>query len=165
MSAEFSPCRKYRYVLTRTWNARLPTVVFVGLNPSVADLTQDDNTIRRCINFAKSWGYGRYVMLNAFGFRSTDPEGMAAVDDPNGPDNDRWIRQEVERATLVVVAWGSHKSVRHRAAEVLAMIPAPHCLGTTKNGSPKHPLYVIGTRKPEPYSTPTQTEKLISKTR
>ena len=151
-TAEFSPCERYRYTLSRTWDASKGTVVFVGLNPSTATHLIDDPTILRCINFAKSWGYGRYVMLNMYGFRSTDPRGLATVADSNGPDNDRWISTEVAKAAKVVVAWGSHKSTHARALHVLSMIPEPYCLGTTKGGSPRHPLYVVGSTEPVPFS-------------
>lgn len=164
-SAVFSPCRIWRYTLTRQWDPGKPSIVFIGLNPSTATETEDDPTIRRCINFAKSWGYGTYVMCNMFGFRSTDPSILTNLADPNGPDNDHWIRIEAEKASAVVVAWGCHKMTRGRAGKVLSLIQNPLCLGTTHNGSPRHPLYVLGTRKPEPYSTPKQAEKLISKTR
>jgi hypothetical protein len=50
--AEFSACRKNRYALWRVWNEADPLVMFIGLNPSVADETADDPTIRRCIQFA-----------------------------------------------------------------------------------------------------------------
>lgn len=150
-TAEFSPCEKYRYTLSRTWNESKGTVVFCGLNPSTATHDKDDPTIARCINFAKSWGFGRYVMLNMFGFRSTDPKGLDAVDDPNGPDNDYWIRHEVAKADLVIVAWGANKHTAARAKAVLEMIPQPFCLGTTKRGSPRHPLYVLGSQNPVPF--------------
>lgn len=124
----------------------------IGLNPSVADESQDDNTLRRCINFAKDWGFGSHVMLNMYGFRDKKPKGLATVADPNGPDNDRWISTEVAKAAKVVVAWGSHKSTHARALHVLSMIPEPYCLGTTKGGSPRHPLYVLGSQEPVPFS-------------
>lgn len=76
--------RKYRYVLTRTWDETLPNIMFVGLNPSTADETTDDPTIRRCINFAKSWGYGGLYMVNLFAYRSTNPNNIRIVDNPIG---------------------------------------------------------------------------------
>ena len=83
--------RKYRYVLTRTWDETLPNIMFVGLNFSTADETTDDPTIRRCINFAKSWGYGGLYMVNLFAYRSTNPNNIRIVDNPIGDDNDSYI--------------------------------------------------------------------------
>lgn len=154
-TAVFSPCQTWRYVLARTWNPDLPRLLVIGLNPSVASETQDDNTIRRCIGFARDWGYGTYTMCNAFGLRSTDPAGLLAVSDPNGLENDQYIYEQSRLAAMVLVAWGAHKLMKKRARHVLKLLDKqPYCLGTTKKGFPKHPLYVIGTRKPEPYPWP-----------
>jgi hypothetical protein len=79
MGAEFSDCGTYRYALWRTWNALQPGVLFVGLNPSTADATTDDPTIRRCIGFAKRWGYGGITMANVFAYRATDPREMTVL--------------------------------------------------------------------------------------
>ena len=89
--AMLSVDRKYRYVLTRTWDETLSNIMFVGLNPSTADETTDDPTIRRCINFAKSWGYGGLYMVNLFAYRSTNPNNIRIVDNPIGDDNDSCI--------------------------------------------------------------------------
>lgn len=147
--ATFSPCRTWRYTLWREWDADKPTVAFIGLNPSTADETSDDPTMRRCIAFAKAWGFGRFVMLNLFAFRSTDPKGLRRVPDPIGPENDDWIYTMVDEVQLIVVAWGahSHPMMKSRAEHVLSLIPIPKCLGTTKGGSPRHPLYVPGNTK------------------
>src|SRR5882724_4976365 len=90
--AVLSDCERYRYALWRRWAER-PAVLFVGLNPSTADALQDDPTIRRCIRFAKAWGYGALYMGNLFAFRATDPRAMKAEADAVGPDNDGWLRQ------------------------------------------------------------------------
>lgn len=83
-SARFSPDRVYRYDLVRDWDTRQQVVAFIGLNPSTADESEDDPTIRRCIRYARDWGYGGIVMLNAFAFRATDPR-----DDEGAPGADR----------------------------------------------------------------------------
>jgi len=151
-TAMFSPCETWRYVLSRTWNPNLPRLLVIGLNPSVASETQDDPTIRRCINFAKDWGFGSYVMCNAFGLRSTDPAGLLAVDDPNGPDNDRHIYEQSRQAEMILVAWGANRLMKKRSRQVIKLLGRdPHCLGVTKSGSPRHPLYVPGKVKPVPY--------------
>jgi hypothetical protein len=150
--AEFSPCRTWRYLLGRQWDESLPTIVFVGLNPSTADETQDDPTIRRCIAFAKSWGYGTLLMVNLFAFRATDPREMMAASDPVGPDNDRYLRNCNDMGTLVVAAWGATGGFKNRDREVVQLLERLGCLGTTKAGYPRHPLYLRADLKPRPYN-------------
>ena len=142
-SAIFSPCRTWRYVLTRTWGDG-DEAIFIGLNPSTADESKDDPTIRRCIGFAKRWGCGGLVMLNLFAFRATLPVDMYEADDPVGPDNDQWLESATHRRTFVIAAWGNHGEYRGRAAEVAGRIRGLRCLGVNANGSPRHPLYVPG---------------------
>lgn len=141
--ATFSPCRLYRYRLTRRWGDG-PTCAFVMLNPSTADEMQDDPTIRRCIGFAKREGCGRLVIGNIFAFRATDPADMKAAADPVGPENDEHLIQiMLEADGPVVAAWGAHGAFLGRAANVLRLTDAPlQCLGVTKHGAPRHPLYI-----------------------
>ena len=87
--ARFSECRVWRYALWRTWDPARAPLVFVGLNPSTADETQDDPTIRRCLGFARDFGCGGLHMLNIFAFRATNPDELRRTDDPVGPDNER----------------------------------------------------------------------------
>lgn len=141
-SAHFSQCRKFRYSLTRIWDNDLPTVMFVGLNPSTADESTDDPTVRRCIGFAQSGGFGRLVLTNLFAFRSTDPQKLKRVGDPIGPENDQQIMRAARAAAQVIIAWGTHGSLHGRDEEVLDLLNEPYCLGTTKDGFPKHPLYL-----------------------
>lgn len=152
MSAYLSPCRTWRYSLTRDVAPITGegTVAFVGLNPSTADETQDDPTIRRCIAFARSWGFARLKMLNVYAFRATDPRAMFAAADPIGPDNDCTIAKVVGGSDLVVCAWGVHGA--DRAADMLGLIAAPHCLGLTKHGAPRHPLYLRADTAPVPFA-------------
>lgn len=140
-SATFSPCRKYRYELWRRWDKSGTVCAFIGLNPSTADETKDDPTVRRCIRYAKRWGHGSLVMLNIFAWRDTDPAGMMAAEDPVGPGNDEALIRCAKMAAVVVAAWGNHGAHRNRAADVIRMIPYLSCLGRNKNGSPVHPLY------------------------
>jgi hypothetical protein len=153
--ATFSPCRRYRYTLTRMWDATKPTVVFCGLNPSTADETQDDPTIRRELGYAKAWGYGKLVKVNAYGFRSTDPKGLWTVDDPRGPDNFAWIKMRAfelgREGGLFVAGWGNN--IRERDAfELRRMLRFEgvkvHALKLTKQGNPSHPLYLRADLKP-----------------
>lgn len=133
----------YRYYLTRIWDPSKPLFVFIGMNPSKANEQFDDPTVRRCINFARREGAGRFVMLNVYGYRSTDASIIRKVSDPNGPDNDFWIKSYVKEADTVVAAWG--RNVTERGEEVLKLVKGLktiYCLGLNNDGSPKHPLYL-----------------------
>jgi hypothetical protein len=150
-SAVLSPCRTYRYALERRWGSG-PFVLFVGLNPSTADESVDDNTIRRCIGFAKTWGYGGLLMGNLFAFRATKPRDLRTAADPVGPDNDVWLTTLSLRAGLIVAAWGADPIVSSRVCDALdALGDEVQCLGTTKDGQPRHPLYLRKDTKPEPF--------------
>lgn len=150
-AAEFSACRRYRWTLTRTWDDSKRLVVFCGLNPSTADETQDDPTIRRELGFARDWGAGRYVKVNAYGFRSTDPRGLWAVDDPIGEHNFAAIAHWAKAADIFVAAWGAN--IKAALAWKLRLLfdvnrITVHALGLTKSGQPVHPLYQPKTAKP-----------------
>ena len=142
-SAVISECKKYRYSLTRTWYTSLPTVVFIGLNPSTADATEDDATIRKCIGFAERWEYGRLIMLNLFAFRATNPADMKAASDPIGPENNN-VLHRMTKVFDVIVCWGCDGDFRDRAWVALNGVinGIPKCLGKTKHCHPKHPLYL-----------------------
>lgn len=150
-SATLSPCGLYRYTLERTWDPERATVVFCMLNPSTADASVNDPTIMRCLDFARSLEAGRLVVVNLFALRSTDPEGLRAASDPVGPDNDRHLLEQTA-GRLVVCGWGSTiaqmKSLRlmDRPAVVKKLLTAKGdrlwCLGRTKDGHPRHPLYL-----------------------
>lgn len=153
-AAKFSEDRIYRYSLHRGWDnwevGR--TLMVIGLNPSTADENEDDPTIRRCIAFAKQWGMQNLIMTNLFAFRSTDPKGLLSVEDPIGKENDKELLYwGQERADLILVAWGAHSTVDKRAEEVLKLIRGPFCLGYTKKGHPRHPLYVPSKTEPIPF--------------
>ena len=129
---------EYRYTLTRVWYPALATITFVLLNPSTADAVQLDPTLRRCVSFAKREGYGGMVVLNLYAFRSKDPKVMMAATDPVGPDNDRVL---AEVTGTVVAGWGTNAAPA-RVTRALALLPRLHALGVTKDGHPRHPLYV-----------------------
>ena len=157
-SAEFSPDRKYRYTLERTWDESKGTVVFIGLNPSTADESVDDPTIRRCIGYAKDWGYGRLVMLNIFAFRATNPTDLYKEKEPVGLLNKFYITEEIRKADLVITAWGTHGKWLGRGLEVYHEIceAVPqhkiNALGFTKEGYPRHPLYLRSDLEPVTWS-------------
>jgi hypothetical protein len=162
--ADFSPCRRYRCTLHREWNNRLPPCVFIMLNPSTADDQQDDHTIRRCIGFAQRWGMGSLVVCNLFALRSTDPRALYQTPDPVGVDNDWHIMAEAWGAAraggTVVFAWGTHGALMDRGERVATMLSGlpvpPVALAFSKDGFPRHPLYVRGDVTPVPYSGPEQ---------
>ena len=145
--ALFSPCGMYRYRLARRWSDR-PALTFVMLNPSTADAAVDDPTIRRCIGFARREEAGGIVVVNLYGYRATDPDLLRCVKDPFGPGNDLALGEALSQAALsrVVCAWGADGRLRGGVPPFIAM--ARHsgaclvALGFTRDGHPKHPLYV-----------------------
>lgn len=149
--AQFSSCRTYRYALWRTWDKSCGHAMFVGLNPSTADETVDDPTIRRCVGFARSWGYGGIYMLNLFAFRATDPKVMKAASDPIGPENNEILIMYSHSAGIVVAAWGVHGRHMERDGWACDWLPQLHHLGLTKDMHPRHPLYLKGDTKPTPW--------------
>lgn len=162
---EFSPCRRYRYCLWREWTIEELTgfecsaeteahryLMVIGLNPSTADETRDDATIRKCIGFAKRWGFGALCMTNLFAWRDTKPENMKAAAEPIGPDNDAFLGRLASNAGLILAAWGNHGSHLNRAKIVVGAIPRLQCLRRNKDGSPMHPLYVPYETQPIPYA-------------
>lgn len=141
--AEFSDCRTYRYSLWRIWDKSKPLFNVIGLNPSTANETDNDPTVRRCINFAKDLGYGGLLMSNIFAFRATLPKDMKKATDPIGKDNDAWLESNANRSGIVVAAWGVDGSFNNRDKAVIEMIPDLYCFRlTAKSGVPEHPLYL-----------------------
>ena len=140
-NATFSDCRKYRYVLSRTWDSKKKTILFIGLNPSTADEKIDDPTIRRCIDYAQNWGYGSLVMVNLFAYKATIPTELKNVNNPIGNDNDLHIIELLKKVDLAVAAWGNEGSLLNRDKEVKKIIPNLMCLKINKSGQPAHPLY------------------------
>lgn len=151
-SAVISSCGAYRYELTRRWDVTLPRVGWIMLNPSTADAEQDDPTIRRCIAFAKTWGYGGIVVRNLYALRATDPSELWKHPRPTGPDNDSHLLDSVDDP-ITVCAWGVHGKRGNTVINALSDAGAAlHYLELTKAGVPKHPLYLRGDLKPVPFS-------------
>jgi hypothetical protein len=150
-NATLSDDGRYRYRLTRDWDASESRVAFCMLNPSTADAEEDDPTIRRCIGFAQSWGYGGLVVVNLFAYRATNPLALAAVEDPVGPENDAHLSWVAGSADLIVAAWGVGGGLRGRDRAVKARWATRivHHLGLTKAGHPRHPLYLPSATRPE----------------
>ncbi|HLP89277.1 MAG TPA: DUF1643 domain-containing protein [Nostocaceae cyanobacterium] len=149
---------QYRYLLSRKWDENLPQVTFVMLNPSKANAYEDDPTITRCINFAHSWGYGCLEVVNLFAYISTDPRELGQVNDPVGAKNNDYIQLAVNQAKLIILAWGAGKypQIQNRNQEVLKLIyhQPLYCLGATKDGHPRHPLYLRNSTKPMIFTQP-----------
>ena len=154
-AAKISKCGQYRYWLSRTWSSG-PPLVFVMLNPSTADAQVDDPTIRRCKGFARREGAGGVFVVNLYAYRATNPRFLRICADPVGPDNDVWLQRviagTVETGTPVVAAWGA-SAVPGRVRAVLRLVPGAdwRCLGVTRAGAPRHPLYVKGDQSLVPF--------------
>lgn len=136
--AQFSPCGKYRYWLSRKWDDR-PMAMCVGLNPSTANHETDDATIRILNNVLPWLGYGGFYMLNLYAFIASKPEKLFAGPDPRGTFNDHWLSYIAESCKDVIFCWGSFKNIEHRATQVSKDFPNALCFGKNANGSPWHP--------------------------
>lgn len=163
-AATFSACGRYRYVLRRrtTLDGSQKVLLWILLNPSKADATTDDATVRKALGFAERSHYGELVIVNLFAAVATDPRALREMVDPVGPECDAHIRRELRGAHNVICGWGANSarltvrdpagSGRTREQEVLALIWSEHvrplCLGTTAEGAPRHPLYVGYDTKP-----------------
>lgn len=155
--AVLSDCGKYRYQLWRIWDETKPKVLFIMHNPSKADADVDDPTIRRCISFAKSWGFGGFYVGNISPYRATDPDELRGLDvDTLVPGwNQKYINDMFLLTTMRVLAWGIPSS------QILRKLHAPkvfenhpvkwHCIQKTKDGWPGHPLFLKGNLTPIPY--------------
>lgn len=157
MSATFSPCGRYRYNLQR----ELPNqgelsgrVGFLMLNPSTADAEKNDPTIRRCLAFARAWGFAALEVGNLFAWRSTDPKVLPTLIDPVGPDNEWHLLAMADRCATIVCAWGVRGNLQGQADHVRELLRDFNLrtLRLTKGGHPEHPLYLPGSLKPERWS-------------
>lgn len=151
--ASMSRCGRYRWTLTRCWDFHAPWCGWIMLNPSTADHREDDATIRRCMGFARAWGYGGITVLNLFALRATNPQELRTHPQPINCQGqiEAYDRLLVEHGTdsvlpLMIAAWGAHGSLYRRSDHVVWLFRQAgvrlHCLGTTKDGHPRHPLYL-----------------------
>lgn len=151
-AAVISDCGQYRYLLSRQIGFSERVVAFIGLNPSTADATLDDPTIRRCIDFAKRRDAGLLLMVNLFALRSTDPKALKAHLEPVGPDNDLWIDRAMSIADIKIAAWGNGGSLLNRSDAVRRRFEGRlEALAITSAQMPKHPLYVRADTATVPY--------------
>lgn len=144
-TATISPCGKYRYSLGRKW-AEGPHALFVMLNPSTADASKDDATVRRCIKFAMNWELCGLRVVNLFAFRATKPADMKKAEDPVGPENNQFLIKEAGAAEKIVFAWGAQGGYRKRDLAVRKLLKLHETWYFTllKGNQPQHPLFVRG---------------------
>ena len=124
-----------------------PRIVFILLNPSTADEYKNDPTIRRCMGFARAWKFGSIEVVNLFAYRATNYRDLFNISDPVGAENNRFLMQAIERCSTVVLGWGTRGTLLDRDRQVMSLLVGRndlYCLGITKNGQPRHPLYVKG---------------------
>ncbi len=155
--ARFSRCRRYRYSLERRWKSGSGKVLFIGLNPSTADHHQDDPTIRRCVRFARDWGFAAMEVVNLFAYRATYPADLKAAADPVGPANDRWINRCHQQADLTVACWGNDGAFLDRASKIRQKLDDLHCLQMNRSAEPAHPLYMRAELRPRPLTATAGT--------
>lgn len=141
--ATFSDCRNYRYALWRIWDRSKPLVMFIGLNPSTANETEPDNTIKRVRRIAESNGFGGFYMMNCFPYVSTDPAKLKdGLTLESNTQNVEKLTEVGSKCKETVFAWGNFKEVDDYVSGLLSfMFPNAKALHINKNGSPKHPLF------------------------
>ncbi|MBR9766745.1 MAG: DUF1643 domain-containing protein [Rhodobacteraceae bacterium] len=158
-TALYSPCLRYRYALSRVWDATAPRLLYIMLNPSTATEQQNDPTIERCERRARALGFGGFRACNLFAWRETSPALLKRAEAPVGPANDRILTDSlgwIGPGGLVLCGWGVHGSHLDRGATVAEMLrasgaPLAH-LGLTRDGAPRHPLYIAYAMQPQPWS-------------
>ncbi len=163
----FSPCRRYRYFLSRYLKeisdeqgriGPIRSVTFILLNPSTADEQQDDPTVRRCMGYARRWDMHFLYVVNLFAFRSTDPGRLEEVDDPVGWHNDASILSACQPTRMdggvIIAGWGVHGKILNRDREIHRLLHDfdVKCLGVNEDGTPSHPLYLKGDLDPIDYT-------------
>jgi hypothetical protein len=161
MDACISGCGTYRYALWRCWGSG-PQVLFVMLNPSTADHQHDDPTIRRCIGFAARWGYGAVAVGNLFAFRTPSPRVLKRAACPVGRANDRWLQRLAAESSCVIAAWGNEGTFLGRDAQVRDLLKPLHALALTRQGQPRHPLYLPSGLKPALWHSSPRPDRCCS---
>lgn len=148
--AVISECQRYRYTLYRAWGSEQAYLLWVMLNPSTADATRDDATVRKRVGFTARRGFSSLYIVNLFAWRTRHPGELLSAGDPVGPLNNFYLGAHAGSPFCkgIVVAWGSLDFMRRsrvydRAAQVvdlLRILPQPiACLGKSKSGDPRHP--------------------------
>ena len=155
-TAVMSKDLRYRYSLSRIWNNKLPLAMIVMLNPSTADDQIDDPTIMSCMRLTRTASFGGFVVGNLFAYRATDPDDLASVDDPVGPENNQQLERMARGCEVAICAWGAHKAADRRWSTVTAILRKYHaqllCWDRVKSGAPMHPLYIAAATPLEPWA-------------
>lgn len=167
--AVFDPSNRHRYMLWRnladTECDTAHTICFIMLNPNRADELSNDPTIKRCIGFARGWGFLKIIVVNLFSIKAQTPALLRQMKVPLvGPSNDAFVLSAIEQSSMVVAAWGNHGSIGGRDEELLEFVETAlssnsafksnshhkglYCLGLTKLHQPKHPLYLRASIEP-----------------
>ncbi len=143
--ALYSDCERYRYLLSRDWGEG-GRLLYILLNPSTATEERNDPTIERCERRARMLGFSGFAVANLFAFRATDPRELKRADDPVGPGNDAVVMEAAAAAAAVLCGWGVHGAHLVRGPDLAARLRgagiATAHLGLTRDGHPRHPLYV-----------------------
>jgi hypothetical protein len=151
--AVYSTCARYRYALSRVWDDAGPRVLFIMLNPSKATEMQNDPTVERCERRARVLGFGGFRVMNIFAWRETDPRLLRVASEPVGAENDRLLLEALAWADKIIAGWGVHGDHLNRGPEVEALLRGEgvdlHCLGLSKAGHPRHPLYIAYATEPQ----------------
>lgn len=139
--------KKYRYSLWRIWDETKEVVLFIGLNPSLANDSEDDNTIKKLIELCKNWDFGGFYIANLFAFITPYPKELLQELEPIGEQNDTTIQELMNKCSKTILMWGNNDGFIGRDKSVLKIISNPYCVGITKNGHPIHPLYQKSTSR------------------
>lgn len=151
--AVYSDCETYRYALTRVWAPSEQRLSFIMLNPSKATEVENDPTIERCERRTRALGFGGFRAVNIFALRETNPQKMRRHPAPEGLENESFLRESCGWADMVIAAWGAHGAHLEQGQRIKALLEstgrAIHCFGVTKEGHPRHPLYIAYRQAPE----------------
>jgi hypothetical protein len=155
VTAKFSDCEKYRYELCEVWDSKRPMLLWILMNPSVANLDHSDPTLIKTGKYARAWGFGGQLIGNVHAYRATNSKDMLKVDDPVGPENDNALVKMAKRSKLIVLAYGiPPKRLSERGiyvANLLAETYDLYYLKLNSDGSPSHPLYLPGNLQPQKF--------------
>jgi hypothetical protein len=155
VSARFSVCERYRYELSEVWDSNKPLLLWILMNPSVANLDHSDPTLIKTGKYSRAWGFGGQLVGNVHAYRATNSNDMLKVDDPVGPENDNALVEMAKRSKLIVLAYGiPPKKLSQRGihvAKLLAKIHDLHYLKLNIDGSPSHPLYLPVNLQPQKF--------------
>ncbi len=136
--AEFSIDKKERYSLKREWDKSKNKILYIMLNPSLADDKNDDPTIRRLINFTKKFNYGGFLVGNIFTTITPNPKELDKSKGMSDKNFEELIKL-INKVDQIVYAWGS--SIEEPQL-LKKLVLNPKCFGKNLNGTPKHPLYL-----------------------